>query len=166
VNASTEDFVSVLISRGTLPTGGFLIHVEGWSWLESYPVVFSFEVDLTDPGEGVMVTEALTNPIALIPVGPLDPGLYVARAHIDRFIMTYDDEGTPVFHHVETLVEEVWETGFEVSTVPTGSVGLLIRFMIMVRFTGSNTMMKTPTTRRVIPNTTMRSASSTVSRAC
>jgi hypothetical protein len=114
VNASTEDFVSVLISRGDLPTGGYLIRVTFFAWLESYPVVFRFDVDFTDPGEGVMVTEALTNPIALIPVGRLDPGLYMARAHIDQYIMTYDDEGNPVYDHVETLVEEVWETAFEV----------------------------------------------------
>jgi hypothetical protein len=115
LDPSTEDFVSVLISRGDHPTGGFQIRVDSFAWQESYPVVFRFEVSLTDPGEGVMVTEALTNPVALIPVGRLDPGLYIARAHIDRFIMTYDDAGNPVYDHVETLVEEVWETEFEVS---------------------------------------------------
>jgi hypothetical protein len=115
VNASTEDFVSVLISRGDLPTGGFQIRIKAWAGLKSYPLVFRFTVDFTDPGEGVMVTEALTNPIALIPVGRLDPGQYIARAHIDSYIMTYDDSGNPVYDQVETLVEEVWETEFEVS---------------------------------------------------
>jgi hypothetical protein len=114
-NASTEEFVSVLISRGDLPTGGFQIQVESFAWLESYPVVFRFEVDLTDPGEGVMVTEALTNPIALNTVGHLDSGHYIVRAHIDRYIMTFDDDGNPVYDQVETLVDEVWETEFEVS---------------------------------------------------
>ncbi|MBC8223841.1 carboxypeptidase regulatory-like domain-containing protein [Candidatus Bathyarchaeota archaeon] len=112
---STEDYVSVLISRGDHPTGGFQIRVEPFAWQESHPVVFRFEVTFTDPGEGVMVTGALTNPVALIPVGRLDPGLYIARVHIDRFIMTYDDAGNPVYDQVETLVEEVWETEFEVS---------------------------------------------------
>ncbi len=115
LNPSTDDFVSVIISRGDFPTGGFQIWVESFAWQESYPVVFRFEVDLTDPGDGVMVTEALTNPVALIPVGSLDPGLYIVRVHIDSFIMTYDDAGNPVYDQVETLVEEVWETEFEVS---------------------------------------------------
>ncbi len=115
LDPSTEDFVSILLSRGDLPTGGFQIRVESFAWQESYPVVFRFEVDLTDPGDGVIVTEALTNPVALIPVGRLDPGLYIARVHIARFIMTYDDAGNPVYDQVETLVEEVWETEFEVS---------------------------------------------------
>jgi len=115
LDPSTEDFVSVLISRGDHPTGGFQIRVESFAWQESYPVVFRFEVSFTDPGEGVMVTDALTNPIALVPVGRLDPGLYIVRAHIDSFIMIYDDVGNPVYDQVETLVEEVWETEFEVS---------------------------------------------------
>lgn len=115
LDPSTEEFVSVLISRGDHPTGGFQIHVESFAWQESYPAVFRFEVSLTDPGEGVMVTEALTNPVALIPVGRLDPGLYIVRAYIDSFIMTYDDAGNPVYDQVETRVEEVWETEFEVS---------------------------------------------------
>ena len=112
---STEVFVSVLISRGDHPTGGFQIRVGSFAWQESYPVVFRFDVNLTDPGEGVMVTEALTNPVALIPVSSLDPGLYIVMVHIDRFIMTYDDAGNPIYDKVETLVEEVWETEFEVS---------------------------------------------------
>ena len=115
LDPSTEDFVSILLSRGDLPTGGFQIRVESFAWQESYPVVFRFEVALTDPGEGVMVTQALTNPVALIPMGQLDPGLYIARVHIDRFIMTFDDAGNLVYDQVETLVEEVWETEFEVS---------------------------------------------------
>ncbi len=115
VNASSEDFVSVLISRGDFPTGGYLIQIKYWFWQESYHTVFRFPVDFTDPGEGVPVTEAFTNPIALIPVGRLDPGLYIVRAHIDRFIMTFDGAGNPVYDPVETLVEEVWELGFEVS---------------------------------------------------
>ena len=111
----TEDFVSILISRGDLPTGGFQIEIESFAWQESYPVVFKFDVNLVDPGEGVVVTEAFTNPIALIPLDQLDPGIYIARAHIDRFIVTYDDTGNPIYDHVETLIEEVWETEFEVS---------------------------------------------------
>jgi hypothetical protein len=110
-----EDFVSILISRGDLPTGGFQIEVESFAWQESYPVVFKFDVNLVDPGEGVVVTEAFTNPIALIPLDQLDPGIYIVRAHINRFIVTYDDTGNPIYDHVETLIEEVWETEFEVS---------------------------------------------------
>jgi len=114
-NASTADFISILISRGDLPTGGYLIQLKSQVWLESYPVVCFFIANFTDPGEGVAVTEALTNPLVLVPMGNLPSGNYVARVHIDRFIMTYDSEGDPVYNPVETLVEEVWETEFKVS---------------------------------------------------
>jgi len=114
-NASTADFISILISRGDLPTGGYLIQLKSQVWLESYPVVCSFTANFTDPGEGVAVTEALTNPLALVPMGNLPSGNYVARVHIDSFVMTYDSEGDPVYNPVETLVEEVWETEFEIS---------------------------------------------------
>jgi hypothetical protein len=115
LEASSEEFISILISRGDQSTGGYLIQVESFTWLESYPVVFGLDVDFIDPGEGVPVTEAFTNPVALIPVGQLDPGLYIVRAHIDLFIMRLDESGKPVYDPVETLVEEVWETEFEIS---------------------------------------------------
>jgi hypothetical protein len=112
---STTDFISVLISRGDLPTGGYQIQLKSLVWLESYPVVSYFKANFTDPGEGVPVTEALTNPVVLVPLGKLSSGLYVGRVHIDSFIMTYDSEGDPVYTPIATLVEEVWETEFEVS---------------------------------------------------
>ncbi len=114
-NASTTDFISILISRGNLPTGGYLIQLKSQVWLESYPLVCSFNANFTDPGEGVAVTEAFTNPLVLVPMGNLASGNYVARVHIDRFIMTYDSEGDPVYTPVQTLVAEVWETEFRVS---------------------------------------------------
>jgi hypothetical protein len=112
---STTDFISVLISRGDLPSGGYQIQLKSLVWLESYPVVGFFKANFTDPGEGVPVTEALTNPLVLVPIGKLSAGLYVGRVHIDSFIMTYDSEGDPVYSPIMTLVEEVWETEFEVS---------------------------------------------------
>jgi hypothetical protein len=114
-NASTTDFISILISRGDLPTGGYLIQLKSHVWLEGFPVVCYFTANFTDPGEGVMVTEALTNPLILVSMGNLSPGKYVARVHIDSFIMTYDSEGDPVYTPIQTFVEEVWETEFEVS---------------------------------------------------
>jgi hypothetical protein len=114
-NPSTTDFISILISRGELPSGGYQIQLKSLVWLQSYPVVGFFKANFTDPGEGVPVTEALTNPVVLVPIGKLSAGLYVGRVHIDSFIMTFDSEGNPVYDPVETLVEEVWETEFEVS---------------------------------------------------
>jgi hypothetical protein len=114
-NASTTDFISILISRGDLPTGGYLIQLKSQVWLEGDPVVCSFKANFTDAGEGVAVTDALTNPLVLVPMGNLPSGNCMVRVHIDRFIMTYDSEGEPVYTPVETFVEVVWETEFKVS---------------------------------------------------
>ena len=49
-------------------------------------------------------------------------------------------------------------------TVPTGSVGPVIDLVNIMTFAGSKTTMKTPTTRRINPKATMRSANSIVYR--
>ena len=112
VKASTEDFISIIISRGDKPTGGYTIQIKSFSWLESYPVRFRFAVDFTDPGEGVAVTEAITNPLVLVPIGNLSPGEYVVEVHIDQYILTFDEQGNPVYTLVETLKEEIWKQTF------------------------------------------------------
>ena len=114
-NPSTDDFVSVLISRGDQPTGGYKIQLKSLVWLESYPVVGFFKANFTDPLEDGPVNEPETNPLVFVPLGKLSSGLYVGRVHIDSFTMYYDSGGDPVYNPIETLVEEVWETEFEVS---------------------------------------------------
>jgi hypothetical protein len=114
-NPSTEDFISVIISRGDKPTGGYQIQLKSLVWLESYPVVGFFKANFTDPWEDGPVEEAETNPLVLVPLGKLSSGLYVGRVHIDSFTMYYDSGGDPVYNPIETFVEEVWETEFEVS---------------------------------------------------
>lgn len=115
LEASTRDFISIVISRGDFPTGGYQIQLKSFAWLESYPVVFSFAANFTDPGEGVAVTEAFTNPLVLIPIGNLSAGKYIVEVHIDRFILTYDTSGKPVYTPIKTLVEEVWKQNFEIT---------------------------------------------------
>jgi len=114
VKASSEDFISIIISRGDHPTGGYTIQVQSFSWLESYPVQLRFSVNLTDPSEGVIVTEALTNPLVLIPIGELSPGEYVVKVYITRYILTFDEQGEPAYIPVLTFKEEVWKQAFTI----------------------------------------------------
>ena len=111
---SSEDFVSLVVSRGDFPTGGYTIQVKSFSWLESSPVKLRFEVNFTNPGEGVAVTEAFTNPLVLIPLGRLDPGEYEVQVHIDTYILTYDENGKPIYTLIMTFKEELWTTTFTV----------------------------------------------------
>jgi len=106
--ATDQDFISILVSRGDFPTGGFTLQVEAFSWLESYPVKFRFQVNFTDPGEGVAVTQAFTNPIVLVPIGNLSPGSYEVEVHIVSYILTFDEYGNPIYQPIMTFKEEVW----------------------------------------------------------
>ena len=112
--ASSEDFISIIISRGDYPTGGYEIAINQFSWLESYPVKFQFQTDFIDPGEGVEVTQALTNPLALFPIGKLSPGEYQIEVHILQYILTFDEKGNPTYTQLQTLKEEVWTKTFTI----------------------------------------------------
>jgi hypothetical protein len=112
--ASSEDFISIIVSRGDYPTGGYEIKINQFSWLESYPVKFRLQTDFIDPGEGVAVTEALTNPLVLFPIGQLSPGEYQIEVHILQYILTFDQEGNPTYTQVQTFKEEVWTETFNI----------------------------------------------------
>jgi hypothetical protein len=112
--ASSEDFISIIISRGDYPTGGYEIKIKQFSWLESYPVKFRFQTEFIDPGEGVIVTQALTNPLVLFPIGNLTPGEYQIEVYVLQYILTFDEEGNPTYTQVQTFKEEVWTKTFTI----------------------------------------------------
>ena len=107
--ATDQDFISILLSRGTKPTGGYGIQIENFAWLESYPVKFLFQINFTDPGESVMVDQALTNPLVLVPIGKLSSGEYNIEVPISQYILNFDDEGKPNYTQVLTFAPVIWE---------------------------------------------------------
>ena len=107
--ATDQDFISILLSRGNKPTGGYDIQIENFAWFESYPVKFLFQVNFTDPGEGVMVTEALTNPLVLVPIGKLTSGQYNIEVPIAQYILNIDEEGNPYYRQILTFAPVIWE---------------------------------------------------------
>jgi hypothetical protein len=60
------------------------------------------------------VTEALTNPLALVPVGNLSAGEYVVRVSVERFSLTYDAAGQPVYAPIKAPAGEIWEARFRI----------------------------------------------------
>ncbi|MDH5363507.1 MAG: protease complex subunit PrcB family protein, partial [Aigarchaeota archaeon] len=123
-SASERDFISLLVSRGDFATGGYDIQLVSLQRLESDPSMTYMVVNFTDPGEGVAVTEAFTNPLILIPLGQFPPGEYLARMNINRFIMEYV-HGVLVYTPVQTLLPEIWETSFTITEEPEGIEGTL-----------------------------------------
>jgi hypothetical protein len=107
--ATDQDFISIILSRGDKPTGGYNIQIENFAWLESYPVKFLFQVNFTDPGEGVATTDALTNPLVLVPIGKLTTGEYHIEVPIAQYILNFDEEGNPYYTQILTFAPVIWE---------------------------------------------------------
>ncbi len=112
--ATDQDFVSIILSRGNKPTGGYNIQIENLAWLESYPVKFLFQVNFIDPGEDVIVTEAVTNPLVLVPIGKLTPGDYNVEVPIVQYLLSFDEEGNPIYTPILTFAPVIWEKTFTV----------------------------------------------------
>jgi len=108
VQATDQDFISILVLRGDFPTGGYTLQVESFAWLESYPVKFRLQVNFTEPGEGGATTQEFTSPSLLVPIGKLTPGKYQVEIHIVSYILTFDEQGKPVYNPIMTFKEEVW----------------------------------------------------------
>jgi len=115
--ATEQDFITILLSRGDKSTGGYAINIESFSWLESYPVKFRFNVNFTDPGERVIVTEALTNPTVLVPIGKLTPGEYNIEVYVTMYILNFNDEGETVYTPIMTFAPIVWTQTLTVSSI-------------------------------------------------
>ena len=113
--ATDQDFISILISRGDKSTGGYSIAIESFSWLESYPVKFRFGVNITDPGENVIVSQAFTNPTVLAPIGKLLPGEYQIEVNVVWYIQNFDQQGNVEYQPVMTFKEIVWTTNLTIT---------------------------------------------------
>jgi len=115
--ARETQFISLLVSRGDLPTGGFTINITS---MELSGKQFLLSAEFVDPGEGVMVTEAFTNPAALVPLGRLPPGNYSVRLHIDLFHLVVREDGAVEKVPILTFMEVVWRAEFTV--IPAGEL--------------------------------------------
>ncbi|MFX0069450.1 MAG: protease complex subunit PrcB family protein [Promethearchaeota archaeon] len=104
--AGTEDFISIVISRGRFSTGGFGIGIE---LIESVGNRFILNANFTDPGKGIGVTLALSNPIAMILLGNLSRGHYSITLHIDKY--RHDAVNGGVYRY---LGRETWKAIFEI----------------------------------------------------
>jgi len=106
--ATTRDFISILIPRGDFPTGGYEIEVTSLSFENNS---FLLSADFTNPSEDLPVTQAFTNPTALIRIGRLPAGEHKVRLHIDLFLLKKTESGV-IRVPILTFKEEVWTTTF------------------------------------------------------
>ncbi len=78
---STEERLNFVVFRGVFPTGGYGVRVDS---VQRAGNTFTVRVTYTDPPPGATVTQAFTQPTAVIPIGTLPPGKYRAKLHVTR----------------------------------------------------------------------------------
>jgi hypothetical protein len=72
-------------------------------------------VNFTDPGEGVIVTQGVTNPLVLIPIGKLAPGEYNVEVPIIQYILSIGGEGNPIYTKILTFAPVIWTQSLTIS---------------------------------------------------
>jgi len=83
--ASSEQFISILVSRGICPSSGYSVGIES---IEKIGSDFVLSANFTEPGWGCIVFWWITNPVALIPIGNLSDGEYSITLHIDSYVFS------------------------------------------------------------------------------
>ncbi|MCX9012439.1 MAG: S-layer protein domain-containing protein [Candidatus Methanoperedens sp.] len=84
---SVNDDLNLVVFRGVFNTGGYGINIDR---VEKQGNIFTVYTTYIDPGEGVGVTEAFTQPAAIVPIGKLAAGDYKARLRVTRVLNTFE----------------------------------------------------------------------------
>lgn len=80
---ASGDDLNLVIFRGVFSTGGHGIAIDRVERAGSTFIVYA---SYTDPGRGMMVTQAFTQPTAIIPIGELLEGSYEAKLKVTRVV--------------------------------------------------------------------------------
>jgi len=119
--ASTEQFISILVSRGICPSSGYGVGIES---IEKIANEFVISANLTEPGWSCVVLWMITNPVALIPIGNLPVGEYSITLQVDQYVR-HCPSGW--YEHIGT---ETWTATFSCSeewiTVTSSTVEMSI----------------------------------------
>ncbi len=91
VNFGESDLLNLVVFRGVFHTGGYDLVINDVEKVEND---FTIHSTYTDPGKGMMLTQAFTQPTAIIPIGIIQPGNYEVRLMVTQVIM--DSEGENV----------------------------------------------------------------------
>ncbi len=95
---SVSDELNLVVFRGVFNTGGYGIKINR---VERQGNEFTVFATYTDPGKGMMVTQAFTQPTAIIPIGKLEKGNYKVVLKAAREIE--DKEGKKVIEAEKEL---------------------------------------------------------------
>ncbi len=78
---SRDENLNLVVFRGVFPTGGYGIRIDS---VQRAGNKFVVRATFTDPSKGAIVTQAFTQPTAVVPLGRLPPGEYTAELYVRR----------------------------------------------------------------------------------
>ncbi|MEE8168417.1 MAG: protease complex subunit PrcB family protein [Candidatus Hydrothermarchaeales archaeon] len=82
---SADEDLNLVAFRGIFATGGHGIKIDK---VEQVGKVFNIYATYTDPGTGMMVTQAFTQPTAIIAIGKMVKGSYKAKLLVTKILKT------------------------------------------------------------------------------
>jgi|GEM_PF-1284064 hypothetical protein len=80
---SEDESLNLVVFRGVFSTGGHGIKINR---VERVGNTFIVHATFTDPGKGTIVTQAFTQPTAVIPLGKLPAGGYSAELYVNKVV--------------------------------------------------------------------------------
>jgi hypothetical protein len=86
-----NEVINIVVFRGVFSTGGYGIKI---AKVERVGNAFVVHATYTDPGKGMIATQAFTQPTAKIPLGQLSKGDYKVKLKVTRVLKT--EEGDKV----------------------------------------------------------------------
>lgn len=84
-----DELLNFVVFRGVFSTGGFGLRIDE---VERTGNTIFVHATYTDPGPGMMVTQAFTQPTAIVPIGILSEGLYQAQLRVTRVVKGEDGD--------------------------------------------------------------------------
>lgn len=76
-----DDALNLVVFRGVFSTGGHGIAIDK---VERVGNTFLVYATYSDPGHGMIVSQAFTQPVAIIPIGSLEKGSYEAKLLVTK----------------------------------------------------------------------------------
>ncbi len=115
---SVDDELNFVVFRGVFNSGGYGIDIDR---VERQGNAFTVYATYIDPGEGILVTGAVTQPVAIIPIGKLAAGDYEVRLRVKK--VKADADGTKIVRKVVEPDKELGAFNFKVKTPEEGIDG-------------------------------------------
>lgn len=84
-----DETINLVVFRGVYSTGGYGIEINRIEKIDNALTVYA---TYTNAGKGMMVTQAFTQPTAIIPIGKLSEGEYAVKLKVTTILRTEEGD--------------------------------------------------------------------------